>query len=61
MPQKTKLKALFRVTSTTPNGVLDIIECLKEGYSQQLEEYPINITVIAPPKYMIATNTIKPK
>ncbi len=49
------------MVSTTINGVLDIKSCLREGMILSNEDFPLEITVIAPPKYMIVTNTIKYK
>lgn len=61
MPPKITLRSQIRISSITHDGVLDIIKCLKEGYLAQTDQIPINISIIAPPKYMISTVTIKPK
>lgn len=60
-PQKVKLRALLKLTSTTPNGVLDIKEVLRQALKHQTEEFPLEVTLVAPPKYMVTTQTVKQK
>lgn len=53
MPQKAKFKAIFRLSTQQKNGVEDLKAILRSGLDNSNEDFPLSITVIAAPKYMI--------
>ena len=53
---------LASATQRVSRGEIDVqLDLDEEGYLVQTDEIPVNISIIAPPKYMISTVTIKPK
>lgn len=57
-PKPIKVKAIFRMTCSSPRGIEDIKDALREGEKEGTKEIPLQIQVIAAPKYWIQTTTI---
>lgn len=56
-PQPVKVRADIEVTNFSYNGILTIQEALAAGESLSTEEVPIKIRLVAPPLYVMTTNT----
>jgi hypothetical protein len=56
-PQPVKVRADIEVTNFSYNGILTIQEALAAGESLSTEEIPIKIRLVAPPLYVMVTNT----
>ena len=56
-PQPVKLRADIEVTCFAPAGVDAIKEALKSGETKGTETTPIKIKLVAPPLYVMITNT----
>lgn len=57
-PKPVKVKAVFRMTCRSKNGIEDIKEALRKGFEAATDEIPLQIQIIAAPKYWIQTTTI---
>ncbi len=60
-PKPIKVKAIFELKCLSRNGIEDIKEALRQGEKVGNKDIPIIINLIAPPKYLIHTNTINKK
>lgn len=56
-PQPVKVRADVEVTNFAYNGILTIQEALAAGESLSTDEIPIKIRLVAPPLYVLVSNT----
>ncbi|BGP37456.1 hypothetical protein JCM10450v2_001363 [Rhodotorula kratochvilovae] len=56
-PQPVKVRADLEVTNFAYNGILTIQEALAAGESLSTDEIPIKIRLVAPPLYVMVSNT----
>ncbi|GAA6053646.1 hypothetical protein JCM3770_001678 [Rhodotorula araucariae] len=56
-PQPVKIRADLEVTNFAYNGILTIQEALAAGEALSTEEIPIKIRLVAPPLYVMVSNT----
>ncbi|KAL3321018.1 Eukaryotic translation initiation factor 2 subunit 1 [Cichlidogyrus casuarinus] len=61
MPQAIKLRADFDLSCFSYEGIDAIKVALKEGLKLSTDEFPIKINLIAPPSYVITTQTMESK
>jgi len=60
-PQPVKIMAEFEVTCFEVEGIEGIKAALLAGEALSTNEIPLKVNLVAPPKYVISTNTIKKK
>ncbi|GAA5913597.1 hypothetical protein JCM8208_003983 [Rhodotorula glutinis] len=56
-PQPVKVRADLEVTNFSYNGILTIQEALAAGESLSTDDIPIKIRLVAPPLYVMVSNT----
>ncbi|ORY90687.1 eukaryotic translation initiation factor 2 alpha subunit-domain-containing protein [Leucosporidium creatinivorum] len=56
-PQPVKIRADLEVTNFSYSGILSIQEALAAGEALSTEEIPIKIRLVAPPLYVMVSNT----
>merc|ERR1719198_2804118 len=56
-PQPVKIRADLEVTNFSYNGILTIQDALAAGEALSTEEVPIKIRLVAPPLYVMVSNT----
>ncbi|GAA5885190.1 hypothetical protein JCM6882_007266 [Rhodosporidiobolus microsporus] len=56
-PQPVKIRADLEVTNFSYNGILTIQDALAAGEALSSEEVPIKIRLVAPPLYVMVSNT----
>lgn len=56
-PQPVKIRADLEVTNFSYSGILAIQEALAAGEALSTEEIPIKIRLVAPPLYVMVSNT----
>ncbi|GAA5961596.1 hypothetical protein JCM3765_002641 [Sporobolomyces pararoseus] len=56
-PQPVKIRADLEVTNFSYNGILTIQDALAAGEALSTEEIPIKIRLVAPPLYVMVSNT----
>lgn len=56
-PQPVKIRADIELTNFAYSGILTIQQALAAGESLSTEEIPIKIRLVAPPLYVIVSNT----